>query len=71
MDRVAEFLTLETIVIDQKPVNHHEPVQLSEDSLRALALSLRPTYRYLKSYFGDRGFPTSWAISLNYIEGEL
>ena len=71
MDSTAEFLALETIVIDQKPVHHHEPVQLSEDSMRALALSLRPTYQYLKSYFGDRGFPASWANSLQYIDGEL
>lgn len=71
MDRVAEFLTLETIVIDQKKVNHHESVQLSIDSLRALALSLRPTYQYLKSYFGNRGFPKGWAKSLEYFDGDL
>ena len=40
MDRAVEFLSLEKIAIDQKPVNHHEPVQLSEDSLRALAANL-------------------------------
>ena len=71
MDRTVKFLSLEKIAIDQKPVNHHEPVQLSEDSLRALALSLRPTYQYLESYFGDRGFPASWENSLKYFDGRL
>ncbi|MBT4520654.1 MAG: hypothetical protein HOC23_11660 [Halieaceae bacterium] len=71
MDDVSHFLTLEKIVISHQPVNHHETVQLSERSLRALASGLRSTYQYMKSYFGDRGFPASWSKSLSYFEGGL
>ncbi len=71
MDQIALFLRLETINIDQKPVNHHGALQLSEGSLRSLALNLRPTYRYLKHYFGDQGFPKAWVKSLEYFDGDL
>ena len=71
LDRVARFLSLEKINIDQERINHHDTPQLSEASLRSLALSLRPTYQYLKSYFGDQKFPHSWSKSLDYFNGDL
>ena len=71
MDQIALFLGLETINIDQRQVNHHDALQLSEGSLRSLALNLRSTYRYLKQYFGDQGFPKAWATSLEHFDGKL
>ncbi|MCR9134535.1 MAG: sulfotransferase [Alphaproteobacteria bacterium] len=71
LNRVSDFLSIESVTFQSEVIGSHSKVELSEDNTLTIAKSLLPTYQYLKNYFGDVGFPASWSKSLSYLDGQL